>query len=156
MTTGKAVNILLAEDDPAHAEIVRRTMEMARIANQMEHVEDGQQALDYLYRRGAYSNPDDAPRPGLILLDLRMPRVDGLEVLKQIKTDPELMRIPVVVLTTSAAETDMAKAYDHHANSYLIKPVDFTKFTAMMEIIGYYWLIWNRAPEPSREYAETP
>lgn len=147
MSNGKPVTILLAEDDPAHAEIVRRTMAMVRIANHMEHVEDGQDALDYLFRRNQFSDPVKSPRPGLILLDLRMPRVDGLEVLKKIKIDPDLMQIPVVILTTSATETDMARAYKHHANSYLIKPVDFTKFTAMMEIIGYYWLMWNRTPE---------
>lgn len=154
MTEGKPVTILLAEDDPAHAEIVRRTMDMARIANHMEHVEDGQYALDYLFRRNRFSDPLTSPRPGLILLDLRMPRIDGLEVLTQIKTDPDLMQIPVVILTTSAAEADMARAYDHHANSYLIKPVDFAKFTAMMEIIGYYWLIWNHTPETTRKSFE--
>lgn len=154
MTEGKPVTILLAEDDPAHAEIVRRTMDMARIANHMEHVEDGQDALDYLFRRNRFSDPLTSPRPGLILLDLRMPRIDGLEVLTQIKTDPDLMQIPVVILTTSAAEADMARAYDHHANSYLIKPVDFAKFTAMMEIIGYYWLIWNHTPETTRKSFE--
>ncbi len=147
MPTGEPIVILLAEDDPAHAEIVRRTMELARIANRMEHVEDGYQALDYLYQRGRFSDPQSAPRPGLILLDLRMPKIDGLEVLEQIKSDPQLMHIPTIILTTSAAETDMAKAYRHHANSYLVKPVDFPKFTAMMESIGGYWLLWNRAPE---------
>lgn len=147
MSNGKPVTILLAEDDPAHAEIVRRTMAMVRIANHMEHVEDGQDALDYLFRRNQFSDPVKSPRPGLILLDLRMPRVDGLEVLKKIKIDPDLMQIPVVILTTSATETDMARAYKYHANSYLIKPVDFNKFTAMMEIIGYYWLMWNHTPE---------
>ena len=96
--------ILLAEDDPAHAEIVRRNLENSRIANRMEHVADGQIALDYLYQRGAFSDPDRAPRPGLILLDLRMPRVDGLEVLQAVKSDPALARIPVIVLTTSAEE----------------------------------------------------
>lgn len=146
MTHGEPIVILLAEDEPAHAEIVRRTLEMSRIANRMEHVEDGQLALDYLYRRGAYADPATSPRPGLILLDLRMPRVDGLEVLKQIKSDSTLARIPVVVLTTSAAEADIARAYDQHANSFMVKPVDFDKFAAMMETIGYYWLIWNRSP----------
>ncbi len=143
MNQGEPIVILLAEDDPAHAEIIRRTMKISRIANQMKHVSDGQQALDYLYRREAFAAPDAAPRPGLILLDLRMPRIDGLDVLRQIKNDPDLARIPTVILTTSSAETDMAKAYDAHANSYLVKPVDFEKFTSMMETVGFYWLMWN-------------
>jgi len=143
---GEPIVILLAEDDPAHAEIVRRNLENARIANRLVHVSDGQEALDYLYRRGPFADPKRSPRPGLFLLDLRMPRVDGLEVLKTVKGDAALARIPVVVLTTSAAETDMAKAYDHHANSYLVKPVDFGQFVELMETLGYYWLVWNRNP----------
>jgi CheY-like chemotaxis protein len=143
---GEPIVILLAEDDPAHAEIVRRNMENSRIANHLEHVEDGQDALDYLYRRNGFSAADRSPRPGLILLDLRMPKVDGLEVLKTIKSDPELTRIPVVILTTSAAELDIAKAYEHHANSYLVKPVDFSQFTELLETLGYYWLAWNKKP----------
>jgi CheY-like chemotaxis protein len=149
MHKGEPIVILLAEDDPAHAEIIRRTMNISRIANRMEHVNDGQQALDYLYRRERFADPDVAPRPGLILLDLRMPRIDGLDVLRQIKSDADLARIPTVILTTSSAETDMAKAYDAHANSYLVKPVDFDKFTSMMDTIGYYWLMWNCSPEPA-------
>ncbi len=146
MNKGEPIVILLAEDDPAHAEIIRRTLKTSRIANRMEHVSDGQKALDYLYRRESFTDPDIAPRPGLILLDLRMPRIDGLDVLRQIKSDTDLARIPTVILTTSAAETDMARAYDAHANSYLVKPVDFDKFTSMMETVGYYWLIWNANP----------
>ena len=136
--------ILLAEDDPAHAEIVRRNLESYRIANRLEHVADGQKALDYLYHRSAYSDPARSPKPGLILLDLRMPRLDGIEVLKTIKNDTTLARIPVVVLTTSAAETDIARAYDCHANSYLVKPPDFHNFSELLEICGFYWLAWNR------------
>lgn len=143
MNKGGPIVILLAEDDPAHAEIIRRTMKISRIANRMIHVNDGQQALDYLYRREPYADPATSPRPGLILLDLRMPRIDGLDVLRQIKNDVELARIPTVILTTSSAETDMVKAYDAHANSYLVKPVDFDKFTSMMETVGFYWLMWN-------------
>ncbi len=147
MNTGEAIVILLAEDDPAHAEIIRRTMKISRIANRLEHVSDGQQALDYLYRREKYADPAVSPRPGLILLDLRMPRVDGLDVLRQVKSDPDMARIPTVILTTSAAETDIARAYDAHANSYLVKPVDFDKFTQMMDSVGFYWLMWNCNPE---------
>ena len=141
-----SIVILLVEDDPAHAEIVRRNFERSRIANQLFHVSDGQAALDYLYRRDGFSAPLDAPRPGLILLDLRLPKIDGLEVLRIIKSDPALNQIPVVILTTSAAESDMVRAYDCHANSYLVKPVDFTQFIELMDILGYYWLILNHKP----------
>ena len=98
------------------------------------------------YRREEFVDPDRSPRPHLILLDLRLPKVDGLEVLEIIKADPDLSFIPVVVLTTSAAEADMVKAYKNHANSYLVKPVDFTKFMAQMKALGYFWLIWNEYP----------
>jgi len=143
---GDPVEILLVEDDPAHAEIVRRNFESSLIANKMHHVTDGQLALDYLFRINGFSDPASSPRPGLILLDLRLPKVDGLEVLKRIKADPELSRIPVVILTTSSAEYDVVKAYDSHANSYLVKPVDFPQFVALMESLGYYWLAWNQFP----------
>jgi CheY-like chemotaxis protein len=143
---GEPVVILLVEDDPAHAEIVIRNLEGFRVANRLIHVDDGQKALDYLYRRGEFNEPEQAPRPGLILLDLRLPKVDGLEVLEAVKGDPNLSQIPVVVLTTSAAETDMIRAYKNHANSYLVKPVTFPEFVEMMKIIGYYWLAWNEFP----------
>lgn len=143
---GEPIVILLVEDDPAHAEIVRRNFEDSRIANRLVHVADGQAALDFLFRRAEFSDAARAPRPGLILLDLRLPKVDGLEVLKTVKADPDLARIPVVVLTTSAAETDMVRAYDNHANSYLVKPVDFSRFVELMETLGYYWLAWNQNP----------
>ena len=143
---GEPVVILLVEDDPAHAEIVRRNFEGFRMANRLLHVADGQAALDYLYRRSEFSNPELSPRPGLILLDLRLPKVDGLEVLRTVKSDPDLSSIPVVVLTTSAAEADMIKAYNCRANSYLVKPVDFQQFIILMETLGYYWLTWNKYP----------
>ena len=144
---GEPITILLVEDDPAHAEIVRRNLASSRIANRLIHVSDGQTALDYLYGRDGFSDPVLAPRPGLVLLDLRLPRVDGLEVLKTIKADAGLNQIPVVILTTSTAEADIARAYDSHANSYLVKPVDFTQFVELMEVLGYYWLVWNQYPK---------
>ncbi len=143
---GKPVVILLVEDDLAHAEIVRRNFERSRVANELIHVEDGQAALDFLQRQGAYAAPGRAPRPDLVLLDLRLPKVDGLEVLRRVKSDPELTAIPVIVLTTSAAESDMVRAYDAHANSYLVKPVDFPQFVELLETLGYYWLAWNERP----------
>jgi CheY-like chemotaxis protein len=140
---GEPIVILLVEDDPAHAEIVRRNFARSGIANRLFHVSDGQEALDYLYRSGRFTEREDTPRPGLILLDLRLPKIDGLEVLRIIKSDPDLNPIPVVILTTSAAESDMVRAYDCHANSYLVKPVDFTQFIELMDILGYYWLVLN-------------
>ena len=138
--------ILLVEDDPGHAELVRRSLEESSLAKRLMHVADGQAALDYLYRQAEFSNPEQSPRPGLVLLDLRLPKVDGLKVLQTIKSDPGLSRIPVVILSTSAAETDVANAYDRHANSYLVKPVDFSQFVAMMEALCCYWLLWNQHP----------
>ena len=144
--TGDPFLILLVEDDPAHAEIVRRNLEDARVANRLVHVSDGQQALDYLFHQGDYTDVEKYPRPGMVLLDLRLPKVDGLEVLRVAKADPKLSQIPIVILTTSAAESDMARAYECQANSYLVKPVDLANFTAMMEAFGFYWLAWNRFP----------
>ena len=143
---GEPVVILLVEDDLAHAEIVRRNFEGFHLANRLYHVTDGEEALDFVYQRGSYADSTKAPRPGLILLDLRLPKVDGLEVLKTLKSDPAYSSIPVVILTTSATETDVVRAYEFHANSYLVKPVDFEKFIALMQSIGYYWLAWNEYP----------
>ena len=144
---GEPIVILLVEDDEAHAEIVRRNFEECRMANHLVRVADGQAALDYLHRQNGFSDPVKSPRPGIILLDLRLPKVDGLEVLKSIKNDSSLSTIPVVILTTSKAEADMVKAYACSANSYLVKPVDFTKFAELMETFGYYWLAWNQYPK---------
>ena len=143
---GEPLKILLVEDNPAHAEMVTRSFSDNRIANEISHVEDGEQALDYLHHRGAYSDSQESPRPHLVLLDLRLPKIDGLEVLNAIKTTDDLMSIPVVILTTSSADMDVAKAYKHHANSYLVKPIEFENFTKMMDDLGYYWLAWNRSP----------
>jgi CheY-like chemotaxis protein len=143
---GEPIVILLVEDDESHAEIVRRNFADCRLANRLMHVADGQAALDYLRHQNSFSDPATAPRPGVILLDLRLPKVDGMEVLQSIKTDPKLSSIPVVILTTSKAELDMVKAYASHANSYLVKPVDFTKFTELMTTFGFYWVAWNQCP----------
>lgn len=146
MLTGNPIHILLVEDDPAHAEIVRRCLEDFRVANQMTHVEDGQAALDYLRHQDRYAAPESSPRPDLILLDLRLPKVDGLEVLAHLRADPDLARIPTVILTTSGAENDMVEAYANGAGSYLVKPVDYEKFRSLMNAFGFYWLAWNRYP----------
>jgi CheY-like chemotaxis protein len=144
---GEPVLVMLIEDNIDHAELVLRTLEAHHIANKVRHFLDGQSALDYLYRRGEFSESRDTERPQVILLDLRLPRVDGMEVLKTIKEDPDLKSIPIVVLTTSEAEKDVAKAYYNHANSYLVKPVGFEDFKKMMDDLGFYWLGWNTSLE---------
>ena len=143
---GEPLVILLVEDNEAHAELVMRSMRDQRVANIIYHVSDGQQALDFLFRHGAYENAGKSPRPNLILLDLRLPKVDGLDVLKTVKQTPNLMQIPVVVLTSSDAESDIIRSYDYHANSYLVKPLDFKMFTKLMQDLGFYWLGWNAMP----------
>ena len=143
---GEPLVILLVEDNPDHTELIVRSLQDHRVANRIFHVPDGEAALDYLFRRGEFEDPEKSPRPHVILLDLRLPKVDGQEVLQAIKTTERLRRIPVVIVTTSEAERDVARAYDSHANSYLVKPVDFDKFTQLMDDLGFYWLGWNRHP----------
>lgn len=143
---GEPLTVLLVEDNEDHTELILRSLRDHRMANKIFHVADGEEALDYLFRRGDYTDPATSPRPHVILLDLRLPRVDGLEVLKEIRTSEELARTPVVILTTSRAEQDVAKAYEYHANSYLVKPVDFDSFTRLMDDLGFYWLGWNHYP----------
>ncbi len=143
---GELFTILLVEDNPAHAELVLRSFEDHRVANTIVHLSDGESALDYLFRRGPFTDPDESPRPHVILLDLHLPRMDGLEVLKEIRASDDLHMLPVVILTTSEAERDVAKAYEQHTNSYVVKPLDFERFTALMADLGFYWLGWNYYP----------
>ncbi|MBN2473423.1 MAG: response regulator [Pirellulales bacterium] len=145
---GEPVLILLVEDNPAHAEMIQRGLNNHRIANRIHHVVDGEAALDYLFHRGQYAERAEAPEPHVILLDLRLPKVDGLEVLKQVKTSDRTRRIPVVILTTSDAEKDIAAAYDCRANAYLTKPVDFEVFMQLMRDLGFFWLCWNVITKP--------
>ncbi len=144
---GEPVLVMLIEDNLDHAELVMRTLQDHRIANRIRHFTDGQTALDYLFRRGEFALPESNPLPHVILLDLRLPRVDGLEVLKTIKEEDTLKSIPVVVLTTSEAEKDVARAYYYHANSYLVKPLGYEEFRKLMEDLGFYWLGWNIQPQ---------
>jgi CheY-like chemotaxis protein len=143
---GKPLIILLVEDNPDHAALVLRNLEEFQVANKIFHVEDGEAALDFVHGRGQYSDPEKYPRPDLMLLDLRLPRIDGLEVLREIKSDKDLHTIPVVILTTSDGERDMAMAYEYHANSYVTKPIDFDAFAQLLKDIGFYWLAWNKRP----------
>lgn len=138
-----SLRVLLVEDDPDHAELVRRGLEECCSGLDLVHLEDGEAALAYLHARDAPGSPE---RPHLILLDLRLPRVDGLEVLREIKSSPDLSDIPCVVLTTSRAEGDMVKAYRLHANSYLVKPGSYESFAALMGEIERYWLRQNSRP----------
>jgi CheY-like chemotaxis protein len=151
---GEPLTILHVEDNIDHAQLIARSLLKNRVANRIKHVEDGEEALDYLLLRGKYTRPENAPRPQIVLLDLRLPRVDGLEVLKTIKTTDGLSAIPVVILTSSEAESDVAKAYEYHANSYLVKPVGFDKFSELMQHLGFYWLAWNRYPFPGGNDSE--
>ena len=141
--SGGPLLVMLIEDNIDHAELVTRTLEAHRIPNKVRHFSDGQTALDYLFHQGEFSGAADPERPRIILLDLRLPRVDGMDVLKTIKEDGDLKSIPVVVLTTSEAEKDVAQAYYNHANSYLVKPAGLEDFRRLMEDLGYYWLRWN-------------
>ena len=144
--TGEPLTILLVEDNHDHAELVVRNMEDFRVANRIVHVEDGEAALDYLHGRGTYTDRKRFPLPHLMLLDLRLPKVDGLQVLKEVKTSETLRALPVVILTTSDAERDLAMAHEYHANSYLTKPVDFNDFSSLLGDLGFYWLAWNKRP----------
>ncbi len=136
--------VMLVEDNADHAELVIRTMETHHIPTRILHISDGESALDYLLRRNDYSDPESSPRPYMILLDLRLPRVDGIEVLRMVKGESELRAIPVVILTTSEAEKDLTHAYQNYVNSYLVKPVGFEDFSNLMKDIGVYWLGWNK------------
>lgn len=135
--TGKMITILLADDDPDDRQLTRDAFEENRLANQLVCVEDGEQLMDYLLRRGAYAGRGE-DLPGLILLDLNMPRKDGREALKEIKAHPELRRIPIVVLTTSKAEEDILRSYDLGVNSYVTKPVTFKSLVELIKVLGQY------------------
>lgn len=141
--TGALLRILLVEDNPAHAELIIRSLEDHKIPSDIYHAYDGEVALNYLFQREPFQNESENPLPHVILLDIRMPKIDGFQVLKEIKNSDKLKHIPVIILTTSEANGDVTKAYENYANSYLVKPVDFDKFLQLMEELGFYWLNWN-------------
>jgi two-component system, response regulator len=136
---GKMISILLADDDPDDRKLTRDAFAENRLANELACVEDGEELMDYLQRRGKYAPLKDAPLPGLILLDLNMPRKDGREALREIKADAVLRRIPIVVLTTSKAEEDILRSYDLGVNSYVTKPVTFKSLVELIKVLGQYW-----------------
>ncbi len=133
------IDILLVEDNPDHAILIKRVLEDYNVSQKVHVVEDGEEALDFIYHRGKYSNGHNPPRPGLVLLDLKLPKMDGFKVLRQIKTDPDHKSIPVVILTTSSRDEEIAKGYAEGANSYVTKPVNFDEFTDKVRRIGLYW-----------------
>jgi CheY-like chemotaxis protein len=147
---GKPITILMAEDDPEDRMIAKDGFEESKLANDLRFVEDGEELMDYLYRRGKYSDPELSPRPGLILLDLNMPRKDGREALAEIKADPKLRSIPVVVLTVSKAEEDILRSYDTGANSYITKPVTFGGLVDALKALSIYWFEIVELP-PTRD-----
>jgi CheY-like chemotaxis protein len=136
---GNMITILLADDDPDDRQLTRDAFKENRLANALATVEDGEELLDYLHRRGKYKELQSTPLPGLILLDLNMPRKDGREALKEIKAHPEFRRIPIVVLTTSKAEEDILRTYDLGVNSYITKPVTFKSLVEIVKVLGRYW-----------------
>lgn len=144
------ITILMADDDADDRRLTQEAFEEGRLINDVRFVENGEQLLDYLRRQGAYAPPADTPRPGLILLDLNMPRKDGRTVLKELKTDPELRQIPVVVLTTSKADEDIYKSYDLGVNSYIVKPVTFEALVDILQTLEKYWFEIVELP-PGRE-----
>ena len=136
----KPITILMADDDPDDQMLTKDAFEECRLSNDLRFVNDGEKLMDYLCRRGDFENPEESPRPGLILLDLNMPRKDGREALGEIKSDPDLRRIPVVVLTTSKAEEDILKSYDLGVNSFIVKPVSFEGLLEVVKALGKYWI----------------
>ena len=133
------ITILIADDDPDDRELTRDALQECRLANEVHFVRDGEELMEYLRREGAYANLIEQPLPGLILLDLNMPRKDGREALKEIKSDRDLRRIPVVVLTTSKADEDILRTYDLGVNSYVTKPVTFDSLVETLKVLGKYW-----------------
>jgi CheY-like chemotaxis protein len=146
MTEDAPVEILLVEDNPGDAKLTIRTLTKANIANRIDHVKDGQAALDYLFREGQYAELDAPLSLRMVLLDIKLPKVDGLEVLRRIREDPGTTNLPVVLLTSSKQERDIARGYELRANSYIVKPVDFQQFAEAVKGLGMYWLLLNTPP----------
>ena len=136
----------MADDDADDRMLTKEALEESRVLNELRFVEDGEELMDYLAQRGKFSDPGSAPRPSVILLDLNMPKKDGREALKEIKADPNLRRIPIVILTTSKSEEDIYKTYDLGASSYITKPVSFDGLVELMKTLGQYWVEFVELP----------
>lgn len=141
-----AIEILLVEDDPKDVRLVLRELERANLGNRIVVARDGEEALDFVFCRGAFSGRNANGSPKLVLLDLKLPKVDGLQVLREIKSKPETRTIPVVVMTSSGEQKDVVESYNLGVNSYIQKPVDFEKFRQTIKTLGFYWLVMNHAP----------
>jgi CheY-like chemotaxis protein len=146
----KSKTILLIEDNPSDVALTRRALERSHVSNDVVVAEDGQEALDYLFCTGAHASQEPTEMPAVVLLDLKLPKLDGFEVLRRLRADDRTRRLPVVVLTSSSEEQDVAASYDLGVNSYLRKPVDFTQFAAAIQHVGLYWLILNEPPPAIR------
>ena len=144
----RPIDILLVEDNPDHATLTMRALRDGNMLNEIFWVRDGQEALDFLGRSGRYAAPALVPRPGLILLDIRLPKLDGHEVLRHIKSDPTLRSIPVVMLTTSERDDEISACYDAGVNSYVAKPVKFVDFVQTIKSLKFYWIVVNHLPDP--------
>lgn len=140
------IEILLVEDNPNDAELALHALKESKLANHIEWLQDGAEALDYLFGIGAYAGRDLNTQPRVILLDLKLPKVDGLEVLKRIKSDDHTRTIPVVVMTSSREESDIVESYKLGVNSYIVKPVDFDRFAEAVRALGMYWVLLNQPP----------
>ncbi|MBM4294689.1 MAG: response regulator [Deltaproteobacteria bacterium] len=146
MTDYDKVEIILVEDNPHDAELALRALKKQGLANNVQVLQDGAEALDFVFCKAKYSNRETCKLPKLILLDLKLPKVDGLEVLRRIKSDPRTKAIPIVILTSSQEEPDIAESYHLGVNSYIVKPVDFDKFFEAVSNLGLYWMLLNKLP----------
>ncbi len=143
---GNVIEILMVEDNPTDAELALRALKKSNLANKVFWVKDGAEALDFIFAAGKYSNRDINVKPKVILLDLRLPKVDGMEVLRRIRSDERTKLIPVVILTSSREDKDIVESYRLGANSYIVKPVEFENFSKTVSELGYYWLLLNKEP----------
>lgn len=146
MHESEAVEILLVEDNPNDVELTLHALRASHLANDIKVVRDGEEALDFIMCRGPFSQRDISSGPRVILLDLKLPKVDGIEVLRQTKADPRTRMIPIVILTSSTQDKDIVESYQLGVNSYMQKPVDFQQFTETVHQLGLYWLVYNRPP----------
>jgi two-component system, response regulator len=149
MDKNSSLQILLVEDNPDDVELALHAFEEFKLANRVQVVRDGAEAIDFLFCKGAYAQRDPTDWPKVVLLDLKLPKIDGLEVLRQIRENPKTRFLPVVILTSSREERDIVEGYRLGVNSFIQKPVDFEQFTAAIRTLGLYWLIMNRPPQPA-------
>jgi CheY-like chemotaxis protein len=149
MTELEGIEILLVEDNPSDAELTLHALRKSKIANRILHLQDGAEALDFLFSRGSYLGRSASQNPWLVLLDLKLPKVDGLQVLKEVKGDPATKAVPIILLTSSNEERDLVASYQFGVNSYIQKPVNFAEFQEVVRQLGMYWLLVNKKPPAS-------